>query len=93
MSFSRVLTESGLSKIELGILYSVSWQTIHTWAAGGFPRENSLLARQAEVITNALLVGINRGLLPLGDMDKTARRARVNKMAAQLQGLKPAPLR
>lgn len=93
MQFARVLTESGLSKIELGILYSVSRQTIHTWAAGGIPRENSLLARQAEVITNALLASVGRGLLPLGTMDKRVRRERINKMAAQLQGLKPAPLR
>lgn len=93
MDFARVLAESGLSKIDLAELYGVSRQTIHGWAFVGPPRANSLLARQAEVITAALLVAVDRGLLPLEAMDKDARRERVNKMAARLQGLKPAPAR
>ena len=93
MDFARVLAESGLSKIDLAELYGVSRQTIHGWAFVGPPRANSLLARQAEVITAALLVAVDRGLLPLEAMDKDARRERVKKMAARLQGLKPAPAR
>lgn len=93
MDFARVLAESGLTKIELGELYGVSRQTIHGWAFIGPPRANSLLARQAEVITQALIVAIERGLLPFEAMDKMARRERVSKMAARLQGLKPAPVR
>ena len=93
MDFARVLAESGLTKIDLSELYGVSRQTIHGWAFVGPPRANSLLARQAEVITAALLVAVDRGLLPLEAMDKDARRERVTKMAARLQGLKPAPVR
>lgn len=93
MNFARVLAESGLTKIELGELYGVSRQTIHGWAFVGPPRANSLRARQAEVIAQALLTAVGRGLLPLEAMDKRARRERIAKMAAQLQGLKPAPVR
>jgi len=93
MNFARVLTESGLTKIDLAELYGVSRQTIHGWAFVGPPRAGSLLARQAEVITAALIATIERGLLPLEAMDKAARRERVAKMAARLQGLKPAPSR
>lgn len=93
MDFARVLAESGLSKIDLAELYGVSRQTIHGWTFIGPPRANSLLARQAEVITAALLVAVDRGLLPLEAMDKDAQRERVKKMAARLQGLKPAPAR
>ena len=93
MNFARVLAESGLSKIDLSLLYGVSRQTIHSWSFIGPPRANSLLARQAEVITQALLVAIERGLLPLEAMDKAVRRERINKMASRLQGLKPAPVR
>lgn len=92
MDFARVLAESGLTKIDLATMYGVSRQTIHGWAFVGPPRANSLLARQAEVITQALIVAIERGLLPLEAMDKTARRERIAKMATRLQGLKPAPI-
>jgi len=93
MNFARVLAESGLTKIELGEMYGVSRQTIHGWAFVGPPRVGSLLARQAEVITQALVVAIDKQLLPLAAMDKAVRRERVTKMAARLQGLKPAPAR
>lgn len=93
MTFARVLEESGLTKIELAELYGVSRQTIHGWAFIGPPRANSLLARQAEVITVALNTMISKRLLPFEAMDKHARRARIEKMAQKLQGLKPAPVR
>ena len=93
MTFARVLDTSGLTKKDLAQLYGVSRQTIHGWAFVGPPRAGSLLARQAEVITQALVAAIERGLLPLEAMDKTARRERILKMAARLQGLKPAPVR
>ena len=92
MNFARVLAESGLTKIELGQLYGVSRQTIHAWADGRPPRDRSLLARQAQVITVALLSAIDRRLLPFGAMNKDARRARIASMATKVQGLKPAPL-
>lgn len=91
MNFARVLAESGLTKIDLAVLYETSRQTIHAWAAGGAPRAGSLLARQAESITQALIVAIDRGLLPLEAMDKDARRERILKMATKLHGLRPAP--
>lgn len=93
MSFHRVLNESGLTKIELATMYGVSRQTIHAWAFIAPPRYNSLLARQAEVITAALNATIDKRLLPLAPMEKEARAARVEKMAEKLQGLKPAPAR
>jgi len=91
MNFARVVAESGLTKIELGELYAVSRQTIHAWTFVAPPRENSLLARQAEVITQALVKLIDMRQLPWAAMDKAARKERVAKMAARLQGLKPAP--
>jgi transcriptional regulator with XRE-family HTH domain len=93
MRFSNVINESGLTKIELATLYGVSRQTIHAWAFIGPPRRNSLLARQAESITDALETLTSRKLLPLEPMDKDARRAHIAKLAEKLQALKPAPVR
>ncbi len=93
MNFTRVLAESGLTKIELGQLYGVSRQSIHGWAVGHPPRENSLLARQAEVITQALVKLIDMRQLPWAAMDKEVRRSRITKMAERLQSLKPAPIK
>lgn len=91
MNFTRVVTESGLTKIELGQLYAVSRQSIHGWAAGHPPRANSLLARQAEVITQALVKLIDMRQLPWAAMDRGVRSSRITKMAERLQSLKPAP--
>ncbi|MBK8773018.1 MAG: hypothetical protein IPM06_21670 [Rhizobiales bacterium] len=92
MDFARVLRDSGLTKIELAQMYGVSRQTVHTWSTGGLPRVGSLLARQAEAITKALVVAVERQLLPFEAMDKGVRRERVAMMAARLQGLRPAPI-
>ena len=93
MTFPRVLAESGLTKVELGTLYGVSRQSIHGWAAGHPPRENSLLARQAEVITQALVKLIDMRQLPWAAMDRGVRASRITKMAERLQALKPAPIK
>lgn len=93
MTFTHVLAESRLTKIELAELYGVSRQTIHTWAGGGFPRPGTYTARMAETITAALENTLARRLLPLGPMDRGARRARIEKMSKTLQGLKPAPIK
>lgn len=93
MDFSHVLARSGLSKIELAALYSVSRQTIHAWARGEPPRVNSHTARMAESITVALLNAVSRGLLPMGPMDRVARQTRVARMKQTLQKLSPAPSR
>jgi DNA-binding XRE family transcriptional regulator len=90
MTFQRVLDSAGLTKVELAELYGVSRQTIHTWSSGGEPRMASYTARMASVITKALLIALDKRLLPLAAMDKAARAARVKKMAATLQNLKPA---
>ena len=91
MNFNRVVTGSGLTKVELAQLYGVSRQTIHTWSTGDQPRENSLLARQAEVTTQALVKLIDMRQLPWGAMDREVRRSRIEKMSQRLQSLKPAP--
>lgn len=94
MTIKRVVAGSGLTKKELAILYGTSRQTIHAWYLGTSPpREGSLLARQAEVITQALLNSIEKGLLPFPAMAKEARKARIARMAQTLQGLKPAPVK
>jgi hypothetical protein len=90
-TFARVLDASGLTKIELAALYGVSRQTIHSWSFIAPPRENSLLARQAEVITQALVKLIDMRQLPWAAMDREVRRSRITKMAERLQSLKPAP--
>ena len=92
MMIQRLLERSGLTKVELAELYGVSRQTIHYWVAVAPPRAGSYTARMAETITAALENAIARKLLPLGAMDKFARRARIVKMARTLQGLKPAPI-
>jgi hypothetical protein len=89
--FKRVVRESGLTKIELAELYETSRQTIHAWWSVGPPREGTLLARQADVITRALINSIEGGLLPFPAMVKEARRARIARMAATLHKLRPAP--
>ena len=93
MTFAKVLDYSGLTKIELASLYGVSRQTIHGWAGSSPPRAGSLLARQAESITAALVKAIDARQLPFSPIDKELRRARIAKMAARLQELKPAPVR
>ena len=91
MTFKRILAESGLSKIELGILYGVSKQTIHFWINRGHTAtpEDSYVGRMAASITGALTIALDKKALPLRAMDREARRARIKKMAAQLQGMKP----
>lgn len=93
MTFPRVLAGSGLSKGELASLYGVSRQTIYCWKDGVSPRVNTTLARQAEVITAALVTAIERRVLPLGAMDTAARKARIASMAKTLQSLKLAPIK
>ena len=92
MDFKGVLRDSGLTKVELAKLYSVSRQTIHGWATGvSPPRPGSYTERMATVITHALTNAVGRKLLPLRAMSKELWAARVEKMAATLQNLKPAP--
>jgi hypothetical protein len=92
MTFNRVIRDSGLTKTEIAELYETSRQTVHRWiAAGHTGRGGSLVARQAEVITQALVQSIERGLLPMRAMDKDLRRARITRMARALHNLKPAP--
>lgn len=92
MTIKRVVANSGLTKKELAILYGVSRQTIHSWDQGTSPpREGSLLARQAEAITLALLNLISNGGLPFPAMMKEARKARVERMAKMLANIKPTP--
>lgn len=90
MTFQRVESAAGFTKVELAALYGVSRQTIHTWARGHPPRAGSWLARMAEVITRALCAALDRKILPLGAMAKEARAVRIAKMANTLQNLKPA---
>ena len=90
MNFKRVFEQGGFNKVELAHLYGVSRQTVHTWSAGGWPRPGSYTARMASVITWALEGALDKRILPLGAMDKAARAARIAKMAATLQSLKPA---
>lgn len=89
--FDRVLKDSGLSRTELAKLYGVSRQSFHYWINESLPRENSLLARMATVITTALLNSIDRRILPLPASGKEVRAARIARMAKTLQALKPAP--
>lgn len=93
MSFKVVLDRSRLTISELATLYGVSRQTIHTWSKGGEPRASTYTARMAEVITRALLVSLERRLLPMAAMDKAVRAGRIAKMAATLQAMKPAPIK
>ena len=93
MTFPRVLAESGLTKPELGRLYGVSRQTIHFWAKRGRAASpaDGYTGRMATTITAALVVALNRRLLPLGAISAEARRERITQMAARLQNAKPAP--
>lgn len=98
MSFPRVLAESGLTKIEIASLYGTSRQTVHAWAAGRVPHEKVEHSRSVAIyplrrftlITQALLTAIDRRVLPMEAMDRAARKERIAKLAARLQGLKPA---
>lgn len=92
MTFQRVIAQSGLTKIELGRLYGVSRQSIHCWQDTP-PREGSLLARQAEAITAALVSLIDTKRLPLPAMSKDARTIGIAKLATTLQNLKPVPVK
>ena len=90
MTFARVQEAAGLTKVELAAIYGVSRQTIHAWGSAP-PRAGSYTARMAAVITRVMCRALDQGILPLGAMDKTVRAARVAKMAATSQNLKPAP--
>ena len=91
MTFKNIEKSTGLTKVELALLYGVSRQTIHSWQKVGPPREGTYTARMAETITRGLAGAVERGVLPLPAMDKGKRRARVERMAVTLQNLKPAP--
>lgn len=97
MTFPRVVSESGLTKSELAYLYGVSRQTIYDWMEGTEARAPSRKAsytlRIAETITKAIMVAINRKILPLAPMAREARKKRVDAMAKTLAGLKPAPIK
>lgn len=90
--FRRVINDSGLTKIELSKLYGVSRQSIHCWQDTP-PRAGSLLARQAEAITVALVSLIDTKRLPLAVLSREARSAFVAKLATTLQNLKPVPVK
>jgi len=92
VAFIRVATQSGLTKAELAKFYGVSRQTILHWSAGGRMREHTHTTRIAETITKALVISLDRKLLPLKVMSREERRARVTRMARTLQGLKLAPI-
>lgn len=90
-TLNKVLTDSGLTRVELATLYGVSRQTVHTWLTAAPPREGSYTARMATVITTALLTALGQKLLPFPAMSKEHRAARIARMAKTLQSLKPAP--
>ena len=92
-AFQRVLDHSGLARVELASIYGVTRQSIHYWATKGPPREGTYTARMAEVITDALVASIEKGILPLPSMSRDRRTARVARMAEISQALKPAPLK
>lgn len=89
---ARVVSDSGLSRVELAKLYGVSRQTLYYWLTVSPPREGSLLARMVVVITAALLTAIDKKVLPLSDTSSEVRARRVAAMARTLQALKPAPV-
>lgn len=93
MTFQRVVEASGLTKVELSQLYGVSRQSIYCWHHSGGARDGSLLARQAETITNALVTLIDTKRLPLPAMGKAARRVGIARLATTLQNLKPVPVK
>lgn len=92
MHFARVVSETGLTMVELAALYRVSRKTLYYWKAHDGPRSGSVLDRLAVVITAALLNSVERKLLPLPAMSKDARRKRITAMAKTLQNMKPAPV-
>lgn len=91
--FLSVLTDSGLSKGEVGILYGVSRQTIYNWIDGGEPTQ-SFIVTHAAATTKGVKSAINAHLLPFPALLTIAqRRKRLNAMVQQLHILaKPAPL-
>ena len=93
MTFSSVLSTSGLTKQELATLYGVSRQTIYAWAGGSAPWPGTPTARLVDTVTAALAQWIASGKLPLRAMDKAARARLVGELATRLQNLKPAPIK
>ena len=90
--FRRVAKDAGLTKVELALIYGVSRQTLHYWLHEGPPRAGTYLWRMAKVITAALIIALDKGLLPLsGSLSKEKRAARVASIAKTSQSLKPAP--
>lgn len=89
----RVVEQSGLTRVELSLVYGVTRQTLHYWITKGPPRAGTYTARMAEVITGALVASIDRGVLPLPVLSSTMRAGRVKRMAEISQALKPAPLK
>ena len=101
MNFTRVVTDSGLTKAELAALYGTSRQTIYVWLAGRQPHEKIEKSRGAVIyppwrfaaITQALVKLIKIRQLPWAALDPAVRHSRITKMTKALQGLKPAPVR
>jgi len=61
--FKQVVGNSGLTKVEIAVVYKVSRQTIYGWLNSRAP--NVLVSDVAEHVTNKLLEAMKEGLLPL----------------------------
>jgi len=86
MKFRRVMTESGLTKQELGTLYGVSRQTLYIWQIN--PPGQKTLAVRAEKYTDGLVAALDKRLLPFPESISYVRRAELlRSMAKRLHTL------
>jgi len=85
----RVCDESGLTKIEVAKLMGVSRPTLYDWLDEGEPQQQ-IMKNAVANICNALLVAVERKLLPLPrSLKKEDRAAKLAVMANRLHDAAP----
>ena len=85
-SFTRIFTDSGLTKQEMADLYGVSRQTIYDWKDGHSTPAQKTVAEREQRYTRALIAAMDRRLLPL-PKQPDQRKERLLKMARALHDL------
>jgi len=89
--FKKVLSVTGLTKVESARVLGISRATLYYWLKDGTPHERFLLPT-IDKACDALLLAVGKKLLPLPlSLSKEERAQKVARMAEKLHSLPTAP--
>jgi len=86
--FLKVLSVTGLTKVESAQVFGISRATLYLWTKDGSPHERFLLP-MVNKACDALLLAVEKRLLPLPR--KLTREERANKVARMAEKLRSMP--